>query len=107
MVTSLIVFVVMLVFGRAIIRALGFIATVLALLVAVNVVLFAGAFAQNTRTTCYDSGNTRICETFDGMGNVVAKSRCYQSGRDTRCETQSFGGSSSSSSTTILPLPRR
>lgn len=50
------------------------------------------AHAQNTRTTCYDSGNTRICDTFDGMGNIVSKSRCYKSGRDTRCDTQSFSG---------------
>ena len=61
----------------------------------------AGA-QQQTRTTCYDSGSTRICETFDGMGNVVAKSRCYQSGKDTRCDNTSFGGQ-----TTPLPLDRR
>lgn len=76
------------------------------------VLLSTAVHAQNQRTTCYDSGNTRICDTRDGMGNITSKSRCYQSGSDTRCETQSFGGSSSSSSsssssTTILPLPRR
>ena len=62
----------------------------LGLLIVLAVV--AVAHAQQTRTTCYDSGNTRICETFDGMGNIIAKSHCYQSGRDTRCETQNFGG---------------
>lgn len=54
---------------------------------------------QQTRTTCYDSGSTRICETFDGMGNIIAKSRCYQSGKDTRCDTQSFG------QTPTMPIP--
>ena len=34
----------------------------------------------------------RICETFDGMGNIISKSRCYRSGNDTRCDTQTFGG---------------
>jgi hypothetical protein len=69
------------------------------------------AIAQNQRTTCYDSGPTRICDTFDGMGNIVSKSRCYQSGSTTRCDSQSFGSSSSSSSssssTTILPVPNQ
>jgi hypothetical protein len=46
-----------------------------------------------------DSGNTRICETFEGMGNIVSKSRCYQSGRDTRCDNQSIN------STAPLPVP--
>jgi hypothetical protein len=66
------------------------------------------ANAQAQRTTCYDSGNSRICDTFDSMGNITSKSRCYQSGNSTRCDTQSFGSSSSSSSsssTTILPIP--
>ena len=68
--------------------------------------LIVGAFAvvvahaqQQTRTTCYDSGSTRICETFDGMGNVTSKSRCYQSGRDTRCDTRSIND------TMPLPVP--
>jgi hypothetical protein len=52
----------------------------------------ARAEAQNTRTTCYDSGPTRICDTFDNMGNIISKSRCYKSGNDTRCDTQSFSG---------------
>jgi hypothetical protein len=60
------------------------------------------AHAQQTRTTCYDSGSTRICETFDGMGNVISKSRCYKSGRDTRCDTLNFGGGQA----TPLPLDR-
>ena len=46
--------------------------------------------AEQTRTTCYDSGKTRICETFDGMGNIISKSRCYRSGKDLRCDTQNF-----------------
>ena len=57
------------------------------------------AHAQQTRTTCYDSGSTRICETRDGMGNIVSKSRCYQSGRDVRCDNQSING------TQPLPVP--
>ena len=51
----------------------------------------AGA-QQQTRTTCYDSGSTRICETFDQHGALLSKSRCYKSGHDTRCDTQSFSG---------------
>ena len=47
---------------------------------------------QQTRTTCYDSGNTRICDTFDQYGAIISKSRCYRSGRDTRCDTQSING---------------
>jgi hypothetical protein len=54
------------------------------------------ASAQNTRTTCYDSGSMRICDTFDGMGNPISKSRCYKSGHDTRCDTQSFSGTPTS-----------
>ena len=54
---------------------------------------------QRTRTTCYDSGPTRICETFDQYGAITSKSRCYQSGRDTRCDTQNFG------QTTPTPVP--
>jgi hypothetical protein len=50
------------------------------------------AHAQKTRTTCYDSGPTRICETFDQYGALLSKSRCYKSGHDTRCDTQSFSG---------------
>jgi hypothetical protein len=46
---------------------------------------------QQTRITCYDSGNTRICETFDRYGALLSKSRCYKSGRDVRCDTQNFG----------------
>ena len=74
----------------------------IALLILAVVLAAAPAHAQQTRTTCYDAGPTRICETFDGMGNVIAKSRCYQSGKDTRYDTQSFGGQ-----TTPLPLDRR
>jgi hypothetical protein len=55
---------------------------------------------QQTRTTCYDSGKTRICDTVDNMGNPVSKSRCYQSGRDTRCDTKTFGGAST---TPLIP----
>ena len=51
---------------------------------------------QRTRTTCYDSGATRICETFDSMGNTISKSRCYKSGNDTRCDTQTFSGTTRS-----------
>ena len=47
---------------------------------------------QQTRTRCYDSGATRICETFDRMGNTISKSRCYKSGNDTRCDTQNLSG---------------
>jgi len=36
-------------------------------------VLALPARAQSQRTTCYDSGNTRICETFDSMGNRSRK----------------------------------
>jgi hypothetical protein len=50
------------------------------------------AHAQQQRTSCYDSFPARICETFDGMGNIIAKSRCYRSGNDMRCDTQSFNG---------------
>jgi hypothetical protein len=50
------------------------------------------AHAQQTRTTCYRSGSTEICETFDNMGNPISKTRCYRSGKDTRCDTQSFSG---------------
>ncbi len=50
------------------------------------------AHAQRTRTTCYHSGSTEICETFDSMGNPISKSRCYKSSYDTRCDTQSFSG---------------
>jgi len=67
-------------------------------------VLAAGALpahAHSQRTTCYDSGNTRICDTHDGMGNIVAKSRCYQSGRDTRCDTTSINGGAPT--TTLIP----
>ena len=52
-----------------------------------------------TRTTRYNSGSTRICDTFDSMGNPIAKSRCYQSGKDTRCDNTSF------SQTTPTPPP--
>jgi hypothetical protein len=45
---------------------------------------------QRTRTTCYDAGPTRVCETKDQNGAVISKSRCYQSGRDVRCDTQNF-----------------
>lgn len=73
------------------------------------VVLIVGAAlsakAQTQRTTCYDSGNTRICNTYDSMGNSISTTRCYQSGRDQRCETTSSSSSSSSSSTTVIPLP--
>jgi hypothetical protein len=48
------------------------------------------ADAQQTRTTCYDSGNTRICETFDSYGAILSKSPCYRSGKDLRCDTQNF-----------------
>ena len=61
------------------------------------------AHAQQMRTTCYDSGPTRICETFDQYGAIISKSRCYQSGHDTRCDTQSSSGTP----TPPLPLPRR
>ena len=50
------------------------------------------AHAQQQRTSCYDSFPARICETFDGMGNIIAKSRCYRNGNATRCDTQTFGG---------------
>lgn len=59
--------------------------------------------AQNQRTTCYDSGPTRICETRDSSGNVVSKSRCYRSGNETRCESSSSATSSSSSIITVQP----
>jgi hypothetical protein len=61
----------------------------------------AQAQAQNQRTTCYDSGNTRICDTVDGMGNPVSKTRCYKSGKDTRCDTTSINGGAST--TPIIP----
>jgi hypothetical protein len=61
---------------------------------ALHVVLLAAvvlAQQQQTRTLCYDSFPARICETFDGMGNIISKSRCYRSGNETRCDTQTFG----------------
>jgi hypothetical protein len=61
---------------------------------ALHVVLLATvvlAQQQQTRTTCYDSFPARICETFDGMGSIISKSRCYRSGTETRCDTQTFG----------------
>jgi hypothetical protein len=64
-------------------------------------VLTVPAQAQQTRTTCYDSGNTRICDTFDGMGNPISKSRCYKSGQDTRCETKGINGGATT--TPLIP----
>ena len=72
-----------------ILRGFAFGLLVVGAVLALHVVLLAAvALAQQqTRTTCYDSGNTRICETFDSMGNPISKSRCYRSGKDWRCDT--------------------
>ena len=64
------------------------------------VLLSTAAHAQ--RTTCYDSGNTRICDSVDAMGNPTAKTRCYKSGNDTRCDTQSINNGAAPS---VLPVP--
>ena len=74
-------------FLPTILRALTFALLVVGAVLALNITL---AHAQSQRTTCYDAGNTRICETFDSMGNPISKTRCYQSGRDTRCDIQSI-----------------
>ena len=76
-----------------ILRGFAFGLLVVGAVLALHVVLLAAvALAQQqTRTTCYDSFPARICETFDGMGNVISKSRCYRSGNETRCDTQTFG----------------
>jgi hypothetical protein len=52
--------------------------------------VIARAQSQQTRTTCYHSGSTEICETFDQYGAILSKSRCYRSGKDLRCDTQNF-----------------
>jgi len=76
-----------------ILRGFAFGLLVVGAVLALHVVLLAAvALAQQTRTTCYDSFPARICETFDGMGNIISKSRCYRSGDETRCDTQTFGG---------------
>ena len=77
-----------------ILRGFVFGLLVVGAVLALHVVLLAAvALAQQqTRTTCYDSFPARICETFDGMGNIISKSRCYRSGDETRCDTQTFGG---------------
>ena len=53
-------------------------------------IIVSAVRAESTRTTCYDSGNTRICDTFDSYGAIISKSRCYRSGKDLRCDTQNF-----------------
>ena len=70
-------------------RLLAFGLLVVGAVLALHTVLLAvvAVAQQQTRTTCYDSFPARICETFDGMGNIIAKSRCYRIGNDTRCET--------------------
>ena len=75
------------------------------LIIVLLVLAAVPASAQTSRTTCHDSGATRICETFNSMGSMVSRSRCYQSATTTRCDTQSFGSSSSSSSSTTTILP--
>jgi hypothetical protein len=68
-----------------------------------TVLLAAVVLAQQPqRTTCYDSGSARICETFDQMGNPTSKTRCYQSGKDMRCDSQSINGGA-----TPVPIPNR
>ena len=84
--TSILVAGVALYFLPTIIRGFA-----LGLLVVAALAVVAHA-QQQTRTACYDSGSTRICETFDSMGNPISKSRCYKSGKDTRCDTQSING---------------
>ena len=76
-----------------ILRGFAFGLPVVGAVLALHVVLLAAvalAQQQQTRTTCYDSFPARICETFDGMGNIISKSRCYRSGTETRCDTQTF-----------------
>jgi hypothetical protein len=90
---SILIALVSLYFLPTIIRGFMLGLLVVALVAAVNIALASVAHAQQqTRTTCYDSGNTRICDTFDGMGNPISKTRCYKSGKDTRCDTQSING---------------
>ena len=61
-------------------------------------IIVGAARAETTRTTCYDSGRDRICETKTEYGAVVSKSRCYQSGKDTRCDSEGAPPS-------VLPVP--
>ena len=91
---SIMVAAVVLCFLPVILRGFAFGLLVVGAVLALHVVLLAAvALAQQqTRTTCYDSFPARICETFDGMGNIISKSRCYRSGDETRCDTQTFGG---------------
>jgi hypothetical protein len=90
---SILVALVVLCFLPTIIRGFLFGLLIVAVVVVANILLEVVAVAQQqTRTTCFDSFPARICETFDGMGNIISKSRCYRSGNDTRCDTQTFGG---------------
>ena len=91
-------------FSPTIIRGFAFGLLVVTRVAAVNIALAVVVHAQQTRTTCYDFGPTRICETFDHYGAILSKSRCYQSGWDTRCDTQTFG---SQTGPTPIPLDRK
>ena len=96
-----------------ILRGFAFGLPVVGAVLALHVVLLAAvalAQQQQTRTTCYDSFPARICETFDGMGNIISKSRCYRSGTETRCDTQTFDAPQSvgpDAGVAIFPAERR
>ena len=91
--SPVIVLAVALYFLPTIVRGFLFGLLIVSVVVVANTLLALVVVAQQqTRTTCYDSFPARICETFDGMGNIISKSRCYRSGNDTRCDTQTFGG---------------
>jgi hypothetical protein len=83
--STVVVIAFVLYFLPTILRALSFALLVVGAGLALNIALAHAQ--QQTRTTCYDSGNTRICDTFDGMGNPISKTRCYMSGNDTRAAT--------------------